>query len=85
MSAPVDVLPPGYGADYDTREGMEFRVRRQLDMARDWQRRLLAALRNDESADCHPEPARWQRNAYIKRARRIRAEFEASLQEDSHV
>jgi len=61
--------------DYDTREGMEFRVRRQLAKARDWHRRLIEALRNDNSADCNPDAARWQRNVYVSRARRIRDEF----------
>jgi hypothetical protein len=65
----VDVL------DCDSPERLKFRVSRQVAVARGWQIRLLRALRNDELADCHPDAARWQRNAYMARARRIRNEF----------
>lgn len=73
VSGPADVL----AVDYDTREGMTFRVCRQLAKARDWHGRLLLALRGDDASDCHPDAARWQRNAYMARARRIRDEFAA--------
>jgi len=68
----------GAGVDYDTREGMLFRVRRQLAIARDWNRRLILALRDDEASDCHPDAARWNRRAYVQRARRIRSQFAAT-------
>lgn len=60
----------------DTEDFMIRRIRRQVGVARGWHTRLLLALRNDDNADCHPDAARWQRNAYMARARRIRNEFE---------
>lgn len=59
----------------DTYEFMQMRVLRAIAKAKAWQSQLLLALRNDDAADCHPDAARWQRGAYMSRARRIRREF----------
>ncbi|WP_426269190.1 hypothetical protein ACN9MB_13260 [Dyella kyungheensis] len=68
----VDVLD-----EADTEDFMRMRVSRAIAKSREWHRRLIETLRGNELADFHPDAARWQRNAYMARARRIRNEFAA--------
>lgn len=77
MSAHLDPMAVLVADTYDMHEVMASGIRLQVARAREWHKRLMLAIRGDEAAECHPESARWQRRAYMSRARRIRSELAA--------